>query len=112
MDRDRDGYECIATGEGRGNKKTVLEVEVIPLHYSEKMQNMMDSTLCRVPHQINVCEQALHLWKKGSSYGNVLSQVNYKRYGNMATRHSCYTNELEGISQLSRREKLFATEFG
>lgn len=57
-------------------KKMALEVENIPLHYNGKVGNMMSSSFSLRACHFSVCEDAVHFWRKGSLYENVLCHVN------------------------------------
>lgn len=86
-DCDSDGGDRIATKEVGDKKKVVFEVRDDLLHYTPEVENMMTTTLTPKAHQVNVCEKAVHFWRKWSSCGEVLSHVNYKRHSKGPTRH-------------------------
>lgn len=80
-----DGRDVLATREGDGKKRVVLEVESVSLHHTRKVRNMMTSYFSRNAHVINVSEQTVYSWRKRLSCRGVLSHVNYERYGSVPT---------------------------
>lgn len=72
----------------------------------------MASIHSREAHHVEVCEQAVQCWRKKSSYGDLLSHVNYEGYGNVQTRQPWWTNEMDRIPWLSELEKNFVTVTG
>lgn len=70
--------ENSAIKDGEGRNKAVIEGKCVPVHCTREVRNMMISNLSPKAHHANVCEKAVHFWKKGP-YGDVLSHTNYKR---------------------------------
>lgn len=56
----------------------VLDVEDVPLPYKREVGSIMTKILSRHAHRVNVREHAVHFGRKGSSYADVLSHVNYE----------------------------------
>lgn len=67
------------------------------MYYTLEAGNMMSSNFRRKVYLVNVSEQAVHFMRKGPSYVDVLSHINYKRYGRVPTRHRWCTNEMDGF---------------
>lgn len=80
-DSDGDGGDGIATEEGKGKKKAVIEVEGDLSHYSREAGNIMTNIPRSEAHHISVCEQAVHFRRKGSSHIDVLFHLNYEAHG-------------------------------
>lgn len=47
----------------------------------------MAGNFIRKAHLVNICEQAVHSWKKELAYGDLLSDVNYEKHRKVLTRH-------------------------
>lgn len=75
-DSDSDDHEGNATSEGEAEKKAFFMVESVPLHFTRELRNLISSNFSRKAHHVNVCEESVHFWRKGSSDGDVQSQVN------------------------------------
>lgn len=58
-----DGRDVLATKEGDGKKRVVLEVESVLLHYTRKVRNMMTSNFSRNAHEINGSERTVYSWR-------------------------------------------------
>lgn len=55
-----------------------FEVEDVPLHYTRKLRNIVTINRSCKAHYAEVCDQAVHLCRRGSSYVDLLSIVEYK----------------------------------
>lgn len=47
-------------------------------------------------HHVSVCEETVPLYKKGPSYGYMLSCVNCGGHSRVSIRNLCWTNEMDG----------------
>lgn len=83
------GGEGIVTEDGKSKKNTFYEVKGVALYYTREKENSLTSNLSFKAHHDNICEQVVPFWKKKSSYGDVLSYVNYQRHCKVPTRHPC-----------------------
>lgn len=79
------------------------------MHYIREVGNMMISNFGRKGHNINVYEQEAYFWRKGSSYSDVLSHMNYEGHGKILTRNPYWIGEMDGISRLIGPEKIVVT---
>lgn len=80
-DSDSIAGEKIPTKTVEGKKNAAFEADGVPLHCTREIGNMTFSILCRKSDQTNVNEQTMDFWRKGSSYGDVLSYINYGGHG-------------------------------
>lgn len=64
-------------------------------------ENLMTSILSSKSHHINGSEQTLHLCRKESLYGHMLSHVNYQRHEKVPRKHLKLLNEIDEIHWLS-----------
>lgn len=110
-DNNSDGNESIATKNDEG-KNAVFEVVGDPLHYTQEAENMMSSSFSYKAHQVSVCDNIVHFWRKEQSYGDVLPLVNYEGNGKIQTSHPSGTKKMDGISRLSGIENVYATVTG
>lgn len=83
---DRNDGEGGATKNDKGKKKAVSKLERAPLHYTQEVGNAMSSNFSRKPHHVKLCEEYLHFYRKRSSFGHVLSHMNYEGHGKVSTR--------------------------
>lgn len=67
------------TNEGEWKKKGVFGVGSVPLCYARKEEKMTTRVIGREADHGNVREQAVNVCRKGSSSGDVLYYVTYKR---------------------------------
>lgn len=102
LDSDSDRGECIATKEGDAQRIVVFWVAYVPLHYNREVRIMITVNLsCKVYDYIDI-EQAGHQWRKGSSYGDVISHASYQRHGIHPGRHPRWTSKIKlGLRDLA-----------
>lgn len=55
---DSDDGDGIATKHSKGKEKAVLEVERVPIHYTQESGKMMAIILSRKAYHVNVCEES------------------------------------------------------
>lgn len=90
----------------------VLLNDGVLLHYTREVENKVRSNSSRQAHCFNVCEKVVHFWRKESSYGGVVSDVNYEKQDNVLTRHSGWTNEMEETPRRSATKNIYITVTG
>lgn len=71
-----------------GEGMAIREVKRVPLCYIREAWNTMTISFSRKAHQVRVCKQAMHFWKKESSYGDVLSHVTREEHDMAPMRHT------------------------
>lgn len=96
-DSDSDCSEDIATREDVCEKEGVFDVDGVLFHYNQEEWNMMSSNVSRKAYHFNICDRAVHLWRKGCSYKDVLPYVTFDNHCKVPTRHQCWTNKIHGF---------------
>lgn len=61
-----------------GKKNTIFEVEGFLLKCTQEVENMMSCSFSRETHHVSVREIAVHVWRKGSPYEDLLFHANYE----------------------------------
>lgn len=84
---DMDGDERIVTKQSEGKKKAVFHVKSISWPYTREAGNIMTNSFTRNFHHVSVCEKAVYFRRKGSSYQDMLSRVNYEGHSTVFTKH-------------------------
>lgn len=94
------------TKESKKKNKTVFVVEAVLVLSIRKAEYMVTSISRREAHHVSVREDALHIYRKGSSFRDVLYHVSYGRYGNAPTRHPLCMYETDMIPLLNATDKV------
>lgn len=108
-DSDSDGNESVATENGEGKVQAVYKVKDLPLQYTREAGNLMTNNFNYKADHVNVGKKAVHVWRKGSSYGVELFLENYNGHCKVPTSHPWSTKEMEGVPQLNPADKLYVS---
>lgn len=69
-------------------------MEAVSLHNIRQGNSTKSRNPSRKAYQFNVCEEAVHFRREGSSNEDVLSHANYEGHGKILTRHALWTDKM------------------
>lgn len=72
----------------------------------------MTSIIRRKNDYANFHKGAVHFWRKGLSYGNVIPHMSHERLGPIPSTYPWWTNDMDEITRLSGSEKIYVTQAG
>lgn len=82
----------------------------MPLHYTIAVGNVLTAVASKKANHICVLYEAIHFWRKGLSYADVLSHIDYESHGDVPTSRQWWRKQGNEIPRLTHAEKLYVTD--
>lgn len=93
-------------------KNALIKVQHVPLHFTREIGNMLTSIFNSNAHLVYDCWKPVHVWRKSSSYGDVLYHlyhVMFEGYRRVFTTYPHWIYETAGIFWLIGTVEVYAS---